>query len=162
MPSGRTRKRNRREETLRVRSTDPASPPERITETEASGPAAARGAASDPETPLALTLAEAIRQVPAVLRETLELYGFKTGRARVNPGDLDDLRHLGEAHTPAVIQKALTEAVTRFVRRGDDPGTVTWAYVRASLQHFNTRTRPRTSARPASVRRYPPGVTRLE
>jgi hypothetical protein len=161
-PSGRTRKRSRKEEALRVRSADPGSPPERIAETEASRRAAARGAANDPETTPALTLAEAIRQVPAVLRETLELYGFKTSRQRVDAGDLDDLRRLGEAHTPAVIQKALTEAVSRFVRRGDDPAAVTWAYVRASLQHFNTRTRPRTSARPAPVRRYPPGVTQLE
>jgi hypothetical protein len=116
----------------------------------------------DPETAPPLTLAEAIRQVPAVLRETLELYGFKTGRVHVDAGDLDDLRGLGEFHTPAVIQKALTEAVARFVRRGDDPAGVTWAYVRASLQHFATRT-PRGVARLSRpARRYRPGVTRLE
>ena len=61
----------------------------------------------------------------------------------------------------AELWKAVTEAVARFVRRGEDPTAVTWAYVWASLQHFRTRTRPGAPTPPAPQRRYPPGVTRL-
>jgi hypothetical protein len=136
-PAGRKRKRSREEEALRVRGADPSPPGDE------------------------LTRPEAIDRVPAVLRETLELYAFKTGRDRLDAGDLAYLHRLGEIHTPAVIQKAVTQAVARFVRRGEDPTAVTWAYVWASLQHYTTRTQPGAPTPPVPQRRYPLGVTRL-
>jgi hypothetical protein len=161
-PSGRKRRRTRREETLRVRRADPDALSGARMTTGASGGMEATQGTDALAISRSLTWSEALRQVPAVLRETLELYAFKTRRERVDEGDLAYLHRLGDAHTPAVIQRALTEAVARFVGRGDGPGAVTWAYLWASLQHFTTRA-PRGAARPSTPpRRYPPGVTRLE
>ena len=86
--------------------------------------------------------------------------GLKTGRDGLTPDDLSALRALDQAHTPAVIQKAITESVARFTRRGDDPRGVTFRYVWDSLRRFATRKAPATH--PARARPlYPPGLTRL-
>ncbi len=109
-----------------------------------------------------LTRDEALRQAPAALRETVEYFLFKTGRESVEPHELDLLPRLDAAHTPAMIQKAITRAVERFRRRGEDARQLTLDYVWQSLQHFTTR----KSAAPESRRdpshpTYPTGVTRL-
>ncbi len=96
---------------------------------------------------------------PRALRETVELYWLKTGGDGLTPDDLSALHELDQAHTPAVIQKAITESVARFTRRGDDPRGVTFRYVWDSLRRFATRKSAPTASphRPA----YPPGLTRL-
>ena len=105
--------------------------------------------------------AEALAVAPRALRETVELYWLKTGRDGLTPDDVAALRDLDQAHTPAVIQKAITEGVERFRRRGDDPRALTLRYVWDSLSRFTTRTTrvatPLEPERPA----YPPGLTRL-
>ena len=95
------------------------------------------------------------------MRETLELFWLKTGREDLAAKDLAALRDLDRTHTPAVIQKAITESVERFRQRGDDPRTLTFRYVWDSLRLFTTRT-PR-AATPLEPERpaYPPGLTRL-
>ena len=103
----------------------------------------------------------ALAWAPPALRETLDLYCYRTGRARVSRADLDWLARLDRTHTPAVIQKAISTAVARARARGRSPATVTLAYVGASLQHFTSR-RAANAAPPVAARRHPPGVTRLE
>ncbi|MBI4611407.1 MAG: hypothetical protein HY726_20645 [Candidatus Rokubacteria bacterium] len=148
--SGAGRKRKRSTTSLRVRGADPHRAPERL-----------------------LTKAEAISQAPAVLRETLELFFLKTGRDRLAPQELDALRLLETAHTPAVIQKAVTTAVERFGRRGQAPAEVPLGYIWESLKQFSTRKTPHAGqtrhgrlgpgATVASVppRKYPPGLSRM-
>ena len=97
---------------------------------------------------------------PRALRETVELYWLKTGRDGLTPDDLSALRELDQAHTPAVIQKAITESVARFTRRGDDPRGVTVRYVWDSLRRFATRKAPAATP-PPDRPAYPPGLTRL-
>ena len=143
-PAGRVRERMR--SSLRVRSadastdtgiTDPAKPEERLGRT------------------------EALVAAPSALRETAELYWLKTGRDGLTPDDLAALRDLDQAHTPAVIQKAITESVERFRRRGDDPRALTLRYVWESLRHFTTRTTRATTPLEPERPAYPPGLTRL-
>ncbi len=144
---GRSRKRKRSRSTaLRVRSADAP------TETRA----------ADPSKPAErLGRAEALAAAPRALRETVELYWLKTGRDGLTAEDLAALRDLDQAHTPAVIQKAITESVERFARRGDDPGGLTFRYVWDSLRRFTTR--KARAATPDHPERpvYPPGLTRL-
>jgi hypothetical protein len=96
---------------------------------------------------------------PHALRETVELYWLKTGRDDLTPDDLSALQALDQAHTPAVIQKAITGSVERFTHRGEDPRGVTFRYVWDSLRRFATRKASATTppARPV----YPSGLTRL-
>lgn len=105
--------------------------------------------------------AEALAVAPRALRETVELYWLKTGRDGLTPDDLAALRDLDQAHTPAVIQKAITEGVERFRQRGEDPRALTLRYVWDSLRRFTTR--PTRAATPLEPERpaYPPGLTRL-
>ncbi len=145
-PPGRSRKRSRSRSSLRVRSADGS------TTTRATDP-------SKPEE--RLSQAAALAATPRALRETVELYWLKTGREGLTSDDLSALRELDQAHTPAVIQKAITESVERFACRGDDPAGLTFRYVWDSLRRFTTR-KPRAAMstepeRPA----YPPGLTRL-
>jgi hypothetical protein len=108
-----------------------------------------------------LTRDEALRQAPAALHETLEYFLFKTGRECVTPHELDALRRLDATHTPAMIQKAITRAVERLARRGEDARQLTLDYVWQSLQHFTTRKAAAEPRRdPASHPTYPTGVTR--
>jgi hypothetical protein len=95
------------------------------------------------------------------LRETLELFWLKTGREDLPPEDLAALRALDRTHTPAVIQKAITESVERFQRRGNDPRALTLRYVWDSLRHFTTRTTRTTTPLEPERPAYPPGLTRL-
>lgn len=141
--TGRVRERSR--SSLRVRSAD-ASP-----ETSTTDP-------SKPEERLGR--AETLAAAPRALRETVELYWLKTGRDGLTPDDLAALRGLDQAHTPAVIQKAITESVERFVHRGDDPQRLTFRYVWDSLRRFATRKAGATPARPERPT-YPPGLTQL-
>ncbi len=146
-PLRRKRKRKRLESSLRVRSADPIPLP---------------------ETPLnelrgnLLSRAAALAQAPPALRETLELFCFKTGRDAIDPADLGWLHHLDRAHTPAVIQKAISTALERFERRGESPRALTLRYLWESLRHYTTRKPP--EARPREVApkpTYPLGLTRL-
>ncbi|HUE95237.1 MAG TPA: hypothetical protein VMN39_01170 [Longimicrobiaceae bacterium] len=144
-PGGRSRKRKRSRSTLRVRSAD------RRTGTEGSIP-------SDGVEPMPRD--EALEVVPRVLRETIELFWLKTGRSGLRQDDLAALRELDRGHTPAVIQKAITEAVERFRSRGADPATLTWRYVWDSLRRYRTRT-PAMAPTPPAASVYPSGLTRL-
>jgi hypothetical protein len=110
----------------------------------------------------ALTRDQALAAVPRALRETVELFWLKTGRAGLTADDLDALRALDAAHTPAVIQRAITEAVERFKRREGALAALTFRYVWESLRGFTTR-KPAASGAPARPPRpgYPPGLTRL-
>jgi hypothetical protein len=135
-PHRRKRKRQRKS-SLRVRSADGVQP-EKL-----------------------LSKAEALAEAPPALRETLELYWFKTGRDALDPADLEHLHRLDEAHTPAVIQKAITRAVERFERRGQDKAALTLQYVWESLRHYTTRKRSGASSEVDPNPTYPTGVTRL-
>jgi hypothetical protein len=138
---GRSRSRKRSRSSLRVRFAD----------------ASTENSSTDPAKPEArLDRAEALAAAPRALRETVELYWLKTGRDGLTPDDLSALRELDQAHTPAVIQKA----ITRFTRRGDDPRGVTVRYVWDSLRRFATRKAPAATTTPARPA-YPPGLTRL-
>jgi hypothetical protein len=108
-----------------------------------------------------VTREDALAQAPAALRDTLELFWLKTGRDTITPSEVDALRALEAAHTPAVIQRAITKAVDRFTRRGEPAAALTLDYIQQSLQHFTTRAR--TGARREAVPQpsYPVGVTRL-
>jgi hypothetical protein len=142
---GRSRSRKRSRSSLRVRSADAATDP----------------TSTDPSNPEArLDRAEALVAAPRALRETVELYWLKTGRDDLTPDDLSALRELDQAHTPAVIQKAITESVARFTRRGEDPRGVTVRYVWDSLRRFATRKAPAATP-PPDRPAYPPGLTRL-
>jgi hypothetical protein len=143
-PAGRVRERSR--SSLRVRSAD-ASTGSGITDP------------SKPEERLGRT--EALVAAPCALRETVELYWLKTGRDGLTPDDLAALRDLDQAHTPAVIQKAITEGVERFRRRGEDPHALTLRYVWDSLGRFTTRTTRATTPLVPERPAYPPGLTRL-
>jgi len=115
--------------------------------------------ATQPDKPL--TKAEALAQAPPALRETLELFCFKTGRDGFASGELEWLRLLDQAHMPAVIQKAITTAVGRFEQRREDPATLTLRYLWESLRHYTTRT-PRNAQHEAHPNPpYPTGLTRL-
>jgi hypothetical protein len=142
---GRSRSRKRSRSSLRVRSADASTD--------------AKTDPSKPEQPLAR--AEALAAAPRALRETVELFWLKTGRDGLTEDDLAALRELDQAHTPAVIQKAITESVERVERRGDDPRGVTFRYVWDSLRRFTTR-KTHTLTSPSPERPvYPPGLTRL-
>jgi len=108
-----------------------------------------------------LTGAEALAEAPPALRETLELYLFKTGREGIDPADVECLHRLDQAHTPAMIQKAITTAVERFERRGEAPAALTLQYIWESLRRYRTR-KPRELERvPKPEPDYPTGLTRL-
>ena len=139
----RSRKRSR--SSLRVRSADAAT-------------ASTSTDSSKPET--RLDRAEALVAAPRALRETVELYWLKTGRDDLTPDDLSALRELDQAHTPAVIQKAITGSVERFTRRGEDPRGITFRYVWDSLRRFATR-KASVATTPPNRPVYPPGLTRL-
>ena len=144
--AGRSRKRSRSRSSLRVRSADAS------TDTRTTDP-------SKPE--VRLGRAQALAAAPRALRETVELYWLKTGCDGLTPDDLAALRELDQAHTPAVIQKAITESVERFERRGDNPAELMFRYVWDSLRRFTTR-KPRAAMSPEPERpAYPPGLTRL-
>ena len=144
--AGRSRKRSRSRSSLRVRTAD----------------ASANTRTDYSKLEERLSRVEALAAAPRALRETVELYWLKTGLDGLTPDDLAALHDLDQAHTPAVIQKAITESVERFTGRGDDPRGLTVRYVWDSLCRFTTRKSPealrsQTSERPA----YPPGLTRL-
>jgi hypothetical protein len=145
------------------RETAPAAPKALREDSAAISPHAAKANVTDDELSRHLTRDEALRQAPAALRETVEYFLFKTGRERVAPHELDVLRRLDAVHTPAMIQKAITRAVERLGRRGEDARQLTLDYVWHSLQHFTTRkaavAEPRRDQ--ASHPTYPTGVTRL-
>jgi DNA-binding transcriptional ArsR family regulator len=146
--------RSRRTTTLRVRTADPDTDPKNSSKTPETG-----------STP-ALTRSAAIAQAPAILRETLELFFLKTGREGLAADELGALAELERAHTPAVIQKAITTAGERFARRGQPPGEVTLHYVWDSLRRFTTRRPPGSGPSQAAAdgvpaRKYPEGVTRI-
>ncbi len=86
-----------------------------------------------------LSKAQALAEAPPALRETLELYWFKTGREGLDPADVECLHRLDQVHTPAVIQKAITTAVERFQRRGEPPAALTFQYIWESVRHYTTR-----------------------
>lgn len=81
------------------------------------------------------------------------------------------LRDLDRAHTPAAIQKAITESVERFTRTGRDPRTLTFGCVRETLPGFTTRRppahhmsgspSPEATAAPSMRPTYPLGLPRL-
>jgi hypothetical protein len=133
---------------LRVRSADGATD--------------AKPASPPASTAAAFTRDQALEATPHALRETVELFWLKSGRVGLTEDDLAALRELAQAHTPAVIQKTVTEAVERFIRRGASPQTLTFRYVWESLRGFTTR-RPPKPATDAGADRpvYPPGLTRL-
>lgn len=108
-----------------------------------------------------LTRDQALAAAPRALRETVELFWLKTGREELTRDDLAALRALDAAHTPAVIQKAITEGVERFSRR-DAPRMPTLRYVWESLRGFTTRKSgaPGASPKPPSPA-FPAGLTRL-
>jgi hypothetical protein len=143
-PAGRVRERSR--SSLRVRSADAST---ETSTTDSSKPEERPGRA------------EALAAAPRALRETVELYWLKTGRDGLTPDDLAALRDLDQAHSPAVIQKAITEGFERFRRRNDDPSGLTLRYVWDSLRRFTTR--PARTVTPVEPERpaYPPGLTRL-
>jgi hypothetical protein len=144
---GRSRERERNRSSHRVRSAD-ASTGASITDLSKSEACLGR--------------AESLEAAPRALRETVELYWLKMGRDGLTADDLAALRDLDQAHTPAVIQKAITETVERFERRGDGPGGLTFRYVWDSLRRFTTRkTRAATPPHPEHPV-YPPGLTRLD
>ena len=103
----RNRKRNRSSLRVRFADADPAEP----------SSLQALEAASEQER----SRADALAQAPAILRETLELFFLKTGRHGLGADESSALRDLERAHTPAVIQRAISAAVARFVRRGQSP-----------------------------------------
>jgi hypothetical protein len=142
---GRSRSRKRSRSSLRVRSAATSTGTNII----------------DPPKPEeCLGRAEALVAAPRALRETVELFWLKTARDDLTSDDLAALHELDRAHTPAVIQKAITESVDRFTRRGDDPRGVTFRYVWDSLRRFTTRKAP-ALATPPTRPAYPPGLTRL-
>jgi hypothetical protein len=141
---GRTRERKR--PPLRVRSADGS---DRNGQPGPSGGSVALG----PE--------RALEAAPRALRETVELFWLKTGREDLAPEDLAALRALDRTHTPAVIQKAITESVERFRQRGEDPRALTLRYVWDSLRRFTTRTRRAATPLEPECPAYPPGLTRL-
>jgi hypothetical protein len=143
---GRSRSRKRNRSSLRVRSAD-ASADTRIIDP------------SNPEEHLGRS--EALAAAPRALRETVEFFWFKTGREGLTPDDLAALRDLDQVHTPAVIQKTITESVERFERRGEDPRGLTFRYVWESLRRFTTRKPPRSMPPQPERAAYPPGLTRL-
>jgi hypothetical protein len=95
-----------------------------------------------------LAKAQALAAAPAILRETLELFFLKTRREHLHAGELEAIGRLEAAHTPAVIQRAITRSAERLARRGEPASALTLDYVWRSLQHFTTRSTP---ARAASV-----------
>jgi hypothetical protein len=103
--------------------------------------------------------ATAVAALPAVLRETVELFLAKTGRQTLGADEVGALRDLEQAHTPAVIQRAISRAVDRFAAQGRPLNGLTFVYVAESLKHFRTR-RP-ASPSPAEGSSYPPGLTAL-
>jgi hypothetical protein len=134
----------------------------RVRSADASTGSSITGPSNDPPRPEEhLGRTEALAAAPRALRETVELFWLKTGRDGLTQDDLTALRDLDQAHTPAVIQKAITESVERFERRGDDPRGVTFRYVWDSLRRFTTR-KTHTLTSPSPERPvYPPGLTRL-
>lgn len=107
---------------------------------------------------------EALAAAPRALRETLELFWLKTGRADLAADELRALRGLDHLHTPAVIQQTITRAVERFGRRGADPATLSLTYVHDSLRRFTTLRHDAPTGRLPAVpmaAAYPPGLTRL-
>jgi len=130
---------------LRVRSADGT--------TDAKPPTASEAAA--------LTRDQSLAAAPRSLRETVELFWLKSGRVGLTEDDLAALRELDQAHTPAAIQKAITESVERFARRGASPLTLTFRYVWESLRGFTTRRAPKPAAADPDRPMYPPGLTRL-
>jgi hypothetical protein len=141
---GRTRERKR--PPLRVRSADGTD----------------RNGQPDPSGgSVALAREQALEAAPRALRETLELFWLKTGREDLTPEDLAALRDLARTHTPAVIQKAITESVERLRQRGEDPRALTLRYVWDSLRRFTTRTTRGTTSLGPERSAYPPGLTRL-
>jgi len=110
---------------------------------------------------VALERQQALEAAPRALRETLELFWLKTGRQELSLEDLAALRELDRTHTPAVIQKAITESVERFRRRDDDPRALTLRYVWDSLRRFTTRTTRAATPLEPGPPAYPPGLTRL-
>lgn len=113
------------------------------------------------ETAPGLSREQALAAAPRALRETVELFWLKTSRDTLTDDDLAALDELDRAHTPAMIQKAITESVARFRRRGGNPRDVTFRYVWESLQHFVTRKAKGAVSLEAERPTYPPGLTRL-
>ena len=109
-----------------------------------------------------LSREEALAAAPAILRETVELFFLKTGRNGLDAEECSALADLERAHTPAVIQRAITKAVDRLARRGQPPTALTLGYVWESLKRFATRRRT-TAFTPVDHEvppgKYPPGLT---
>ncbi len=159
-PAGRKRRRERGRDALRARGAG-ATFTQPGTDSEASEQPAAR-----PPEPGAdierLIGAVALEAAPRALRETVELFWFRTGREDLTRDELGALADLDEAHTPAAIQRAITQAVERFRRRGRPLRELTFGYVRESLRHFTTRRAPAPiGASPDPQPTYPPGLTQL-
>ena len=109
-----------------------------------------------------LSREQALAAAPAILRETVELFFLKTGRNGLHADECSALADLERAHTPAVIQRAITNAVARLARRGQPAADLTLGYVWESLKRFTTRRRaaaftPEDHEVPPG--KYPPGLT---
>jgi hypothetical protein len=77
-------------------------------------------------------------EAPPVMREAVDYFLLKTGRAGIQPEELSALRALEEIHTPARVNKEIAQAVERFERNGRSLSSLTLVYIYKSLQYQNS------------------------
>jgi hypothetical protein len=77
-------------------------------------------------------------KAPVIMKETLDYFLLKTGRAGIAPEELSALYALEKIHTPQRVNKEIAGAIERFQRNGRLSSELTLIYIYKSLRNQNS------------------------
>lgn len=99
--------------------------------------------------------------VPEAMRSTAEYFMFKTGRKSLTEKDINALCEMNGHQYPIRVQKEITTACERFIRKGRSLDTLTLEYIASSLRNQPTRGR-QAKANQAKRKHDPLALTQAE
>lgn len=83
------------------------------------------------------------RSIPDALKPTVEYMLLRTGREVIDASEEEPIALLAERHTPLRIQKEISAAIERFIRKGRSVRTLTFGYIWQSLRKQPPTLKPR-------------------
>lgn len=99
--------------------------------------------------------------VPEAMRSTAEFFLLKTGRKSLTEKDLNALCEMNGHQYPIRVQKEISTACERFIRKGRSLDTLTLEYIASSLRNQPTRGR-QAKANQAKRKPDPLALTQAE
>lgn len=91
-----------------------------------------------PDTPKTNTEPFDLTGVPDVMRPTVKLLLFHTGRSSISADELSIVRKLADIHTPTRVNREILTCIERFDRLGRKHEMLTFNYLWSYLKHQNS------------------------